>query len=121
MDKIFINRMTVSTIIGTLPQERLTPQEITIDAILECDMKKAGKTDNLFDAVDYSAVEKNIFETAKNSSFFLLEALADKIAETCLAFEGVSGVTVKIDKPKAAAFSESIAIEIYREKDKNGK
>lgn len=116
MDKIFINGMTVSTIIGTLPQERITPQEITIDAILECDMKKAGKSDNLLDAVDYSAVEKNIYEAVKNSSFYLLEALADKIAETVLAFDGVFGVTVKIDKPKAAAFSKSISIEIYREK-----
>ena len=80
-------------------------------------MKKAGKSDNLFDAVDYSAVEKNIYEAVKNSSFFLLEALADKIAGTCLAFEGVTGVTVKIDKPKAAAFSKSISIEIYRNKN----
>ena len=117
MDKIFINGMTVSAIIGTLPHERETPQEITIDAILECDMLKAGKSDNLFDAVDYSAVEKNIYEAVKNSSFFLLEALADKIAGTCLAFEGVTGVTVKIDKPKAAAFSKSISIEIYRNKN----
>lgn len=116
MDKIFINGMTVLTIIGTLPHERITPQEITLDTILECDMKKAGKTDNLFDAVDYSAVEKTIYETVKNSSFFLLEALADKVAESCLAFEGVSGVTVKIDKPEASAFSKSISIEIYREK-----
>ena len=116
MDKIFINGMTVSTIIGTLPHERETPQEITLDVILECDMKKAGRSDDLYDAVDYSAVEKTIYEAVKNSSFFLLEALADKVAESCLAFEGVSGVTVKIDKPKAAAFSKSISIEIYRGK-----
>lgn len=117
MDKIFINAITVSTIIGTLPHERTAPQEITLDVILECDMKKAGKTDNLFDAVDYSAVEKTVHEAVSNSSFYLLEALADKVAESCLAFEGVSGVTVKIDKPKAAAFSKSIAIEIYRSKN----
>lgn len=116
MDKIFINGMTVLTIIGTLPHEREIPQEITLDITLECDMKKAGETDDLFDAVDYSAVEKTIYETVRESSFFLLEALADKVAENCLAFEGVSGVTVKIDKPKAAAFSKSISIEIYRGK-----
>lgn len=116
MDKIFINGMTVLTVIGTLPHERETPQEITLDVVLECDMKKAGKTDNLFDAVDYSAVEKTIFNAVKESSFFLLEALADKVAESCLSFDGVFGVTVKIDKPKAAAFSKSVAIEIYRKK-----
>ena len=114
MDKIFINGMSVSAIIGTLPHERKMPQEITLDVILECDMKKAGKTDDLFDAVDYSAVEKLIYDTVKNSSFFLLETLADRVAESCLSFVGVTGVTVKIDKPNAAAFSKSISIEIYR-------
>lgn len=117
MDKIFINGMTVLTVIGTLPQERVNPQEITLDIILECDMKKAGKTDSLYDAVDYSAVEKIVYDTVKNSSFFLLEALADKVAENCFGVNGVFAVTVKINKPKAAAFSKSIAIEIYRSKE----
>lgn len=114
MDKIFINGMTVSTIIGTLPHEREKKQNITLNIILECDMKKAGKSDDLHDAVDYSAAERKIYETVSSSSFFLLEALAEKVAEAGFSLPGVTAVTVKIDKPAAAAFSRSISIEIFR-------
>lgn len=114
MDKIFINGLNVSTIIGTLPREREEKQTITLDLVIECNMEKPGKSDNLFDAIDYSAVEKKVYETVKGSSFFLLEALADKVAETVLEFAGVHAVTIRIDKPAAAAYSKSIAIEITR-------
>ena len=116
MDKIFINGMTVPVIIGTLPHERENKQEITLDLVLECDMKKAGRSDDLMDAVDYSAVENSVFRSVSASSFFLLEALAEQTADCCLEFPGVTAVTVKIDKPAAAAYSKSIAIEIRREK-----
>ena len=117
MDKIFINRMTLPVIIGTLPHEREQKQEITLDLAIGCDMKKAGKTDNLYDVVDYSAVEKKVWEAVSNSSFFLLEALAEMIAGILLSFEGVQTADVRIEKPAAAAFSKSIAIEIHREKE----
>ena len=116
MDKIFINGMTVPVVIGTLPREREIAQEITIDLILECDMEKAGETDDLHDAVDYSAVEREVRDAICASSFFLLEALAKCVADKCLSFSGISGVTVRIDKPGGAAFSRSVAVEIRREK-----
>ena len=116
MDKIFISGMTVPAVIGTLPHERETAQEITVNLILECDMRTAEKTDDLHDAVDYSAVESRVRSVIRASSFFLLEALAGCVAETCLAVDGVSAVTVRIDKPRGAAFSRSVAVEIRREK-----
>ena len=116
MDRIFINGMTVPAVIGTLSHEREKAQEITIDLMLECDMRKAGRTDDLHDAVDYSAVEKLVHDAVTASSFFLLEALAQCIADKCLSFDGVSGVTVRIEKPGGAAFSRSVAVEISRSK-----
>lgn len=116
MDRIFINGMTVSAVIGTLPHEREKAQNIKIDLALECDMRKAGTTDDLRDAVDYSAVEKLVHDTVSASSFFLLEALAQRIADDCFSFDGVSGVTVRIEKPGGAAFSRSVAVEISRQK-----
>ena len=116
MDRIFISKMTVPVIIGTLPHERKKKQEITLDLAIGCDMRKAGKSDNLFDAVDYSAVEKKVYDFTAASSYFLLEALAENIAEIILAFDGVFSAQVHIEKPAAAAFSKSIAVEIFREK-----
>ena len=114
MDRIFISGMSVSAVIGTLPREREKAQDLVVDLALDCDMRKAGETDDLHDAVDYSAVEKLVYDTVSASSFHLLEALARCIADKCLSFDGVSGVTVRIEKPGGAAFSRSVAVEIRR-------
>ena len=86
MDKIIITDLKCNLIIGTLPQERERKQDIFLDVTLYCDMKKAGRSDCLMDAIDYSAVESALKETAENSSFFLLEALGESLAEKALTF-----------------------------------
>ena len=51
---------------------------------------------------------------AEKSSFFLLEALAEKTAQLCLAFPEVKKAVVRITKPAAALRQEKIAVEIER-------
>lgn len=116
MDKIIISELKCSCIIGTLPHEREEKQDIFLDVTLYCDMKKAGKSDCLMDAIDYSAVESTLKETAENSSFFLLEALGELLAEKALSFAGVKKVKIKIRKPGACKYAGMIAIEIKRKK-----
>jgi len=77
MDKIRICDLRLPVIIGTLEHERKFPQNVTVNVELAYDMRKAGQSDNLFDAVDYSAVERRIIEFVSQSSFHLLEALAE--------------------------------------------
>jgi len=49
---------------------------------------------------------------ARRSRFRLIERLAQEVAETCLAFPGVAGVTVTLDKPGAVRGARSVAVEI---------
>lgn len=114
MDKIIITDLKCNLIIGTLPQERERKQDIFLDVTLYCDMKKAGRSDCLMDAIDYSAVESALKETAENSSFFLLEALGESLAEKALTFDGVKKVKLTIRKPGACKYAGMIAIEIKR-------
>ncbi len=116
MDKIRICDLRLPVIIGTLEHERKFPQNITLNIELSYDMRKAGETDNLFDAVDYSAVEREIIEFAEHSAFQLLEALAEGVANLCLKYELVESVRVAIEKPAAAVRARAIAIEIERRK-----
>ena len=114
MDHIYIRKLTLPVLIGTLPHERIHPQNITIDIDFSYDMRKAGKSDDLHDAVDYSAVEQRVTELAMNSSFHLLEALAERIAETVLEFPPIEQVKVRIEKPAAAIRAQAIALEMER-------
>lgn len=116
MDRIYIQKLNLPVLIGTLPQERIFKQGITIDIELAYDMRKAGASDNLFDAVDYSTVERRVIDAVSASSFQLLEALAEKIAQVCLDFPLVKEVRVKLEKPAAAVRAQSIALEIERKK-----
>ncbi len=117
MEKISIHDLRLCTIIGTLPHERLRRQQLCLDLELYCHGKAAEISDDLFQAVDYSAVEKAVVETVENSSFFLLEALAGAVGKTILSFPGVVSCQVKLSKPAASAYGALISYqsEFFRE------
>ena len=113
MDRIILRGMPVSCVIGTLPAERTAPQPLFIDLELYGDFSRAGRTDELSDAVDYTAVERCVKEYVAGTAFHLLERLAYACAERLLAqFPPLSRVTLGIRKPDAPVESESVALEI---------
>lgn len=114
MDSIHIRALSASAIIGVNPTERTKKQKVVID--LEVGYENvAGKTDKLRDAVDYKQLKKAVLDYVENSSHFLLEALAEGVADTCLERPGVKSVRVVVDKPGALRFARSVAVEIRRE------
>ncbi len=116
MDKIVLEGIHASAIIGTLPEERKTPQTLELDAVLCGDFRKAGMSDNLEDTFDYSRVESLIRDYVFRSQFYLLEALAEHLASEILKVPGIFRVKLRISKPGAARFARNIALEIAREK-----
>ena len=113
MDKIILRGLPVSCVIGTLPAERTSPQTLFFDLDLCGDFSRAGASDDLGDAVDYTAVERCVREFAAGTSFFLLERLAYASARAILdRFPLLKQVTLRIRKPSAPVDSESVALEI---------
>ncbi len=114
MDKMHISGLTLFCIIGTKPVERKKKQKIIFDVVLECDTSKAGRTDNLKDAVNYKTLSDQILSHVCRSKYFLIEKLAHCVSKICLSVPGVKGVTVKVEKPGALQMARSASIEIYR-------
>ena len=113
MDKIILRGLPVNCVIGTLPEERTSPQPLFFDLERGGDFSRAGATDELADAVDYMAVERCVKEFAAGTSFFLLERLAYASAREILErFPLLKQVTLGIRKPSAPVESESVALEI---------
>jgi len=115
-DKIYIRDLQVRCIIGIEPDERREKQDILINITLYTDCKPAGRSDDINDALDYKKVKKSILKSIENSSFYLIERLSEEIANICLSFEKVKGVTVTVDKPGVLRFARSVAVEITRMK-----
>ena len=76
------------------------------------DSAKAVETDDLSFAVDYKAMIDNIQEEVEKSHFFLLEKLAGFILDIIKTFDGVHDITVKVGKPDAIRFADTISIEL---------
>jgi len=116
MDKIYIRDLALRCIIGLYPEERKNKQDVIINVVLETDLRAAGKSDSLNDTVDYKAIKLAILDFVENSSFNLIESLAEGIAAICLKDRRVQSATVTIDKPGALRFCRSVAVEVTRKR-----
>ena len=116
MDRIIITDLRSRCIIGVNEDERREKQDVSITLSIYANLKKAGQSDCYEDAIDYRSIKKQVLATVEDSRFYLLEALAEAIANVCLAAPGVLKVQVRADKPSALRFAKSVAVEITRER-----
>lgn len=114
MDQVLIKDLVVRGIIGINDWERERPQEILINIILFADLKKAGKSDNIEDCVDYRTVSKKVIAHAESAHRLTVEALAADLARICLEVPGVMKVRMRVEKPGAVRFARSVGVEIER-------
>lgn len=116
MDRIFVRDLNLRCIIGIYPEERKDRQDVMVNLTLEGPFSRAAETDDIEDTANYKTITKRIIKLVENSEFFLVETLAERIAEVCLADPKVERVTVTLDKPGALRFARSVAVEITRDK-----
>jgi dihydroneopterin aldolase len=114
MDKVFINNLKVETIIGIFDWEREVRQVVSIDLEMEFDNKRAAKSDDIKEALDYKKVGKRVSAFVEESKYKLVERLAEQIAKLVLKEFPISSLTVSVMKPGAMRGSESVGIRITR-------
>ena len=114
MDKVFIKNLQVETIIGIFDWEREVRQVVSIDLEMEFDNKKAAKSDDIKDALDYKKIGKRASGYVKKSKYKLVERLAEQIAKIVLKEFPVSSLILSVTKPGALRGSESVGIRITR-------
>lgn len=114
MDLMTIRDIKIDCIIGTKPVERKKKQGIIISVILECDLRKAGRTDRLEDTVNYKKIHDDIVIFVSASKFYLIEKLAEEISRICLKDHRVLSARVMVDKPSALSKASGAGVEIIR-------
>ena len=114
MDKIFLQELKIETIIGIWDWERKIRQTVVIDLEMSADIAKAAATDDVVDTLNYKAVAKRVQQFVGDSSFQLVETLAERIAGFIREEFAVAWVKVKVHKPGAIRGSKDVGIEIER-------
>lgn len=114
MDTIFLHKLKVDTVIGIWDWERKIRQTVVIDLDMAADIRKAAKTDSVDDTLNYKRVSKRVQQFVADSSFQLVETLAERIAELLIGELGVSWVRVKVNKPGAIRGARDVGVVIER-------
>jgi FolB domain-containing protein len=116
-DEIQIVDLLLRTIIGINEEERRNRQDVLINITLYADIRAAGGSDDISDAVNYRTITKNVIDLVEHSQFYLVEKLATEIAAVCLRDPGVECARVRVEKPGALRFARSVGVEIERVRD----
>jgi dihydroneopterin aldolase len=86
---------------------------------MSADIAKAAASDEVVDTLNYKSVAKRVQEFVENSSFKLVETLAEHIASIILDEFSVIWVKVKLNKPGAIRGSKGVGVEIERSSEIN--
>jgi FolB domain-containing protein len=117
MDKIIIKDLLLRSIIGINDDERVNRQDILINIVMYADARSAGVSDQIADAINYRTITKRIISHVEGSSNYLVEKLVADIAQIILIEFPVDRVVVRVEKPGALRFAESVGIEIDRTRE----
>jgi dihydroneopterin aldolase len=86
---------------GVYDFERQQGQQFVVDVSCTLDLSSAASTDDLAQTIDYGALAQAITADVERDPLNLIEALADRIALTCLRYDAVQCVEVTVHKPQA--------------------
>lgn len=115
-DRIRINGIRFSCVVGIRDWERKRKQSVFVDIVLFINLGEAAVSDDIEKTVDYSALTDRIIFEAKESHHYLLEALAERIAGICLSYPAVERAEVSVTKAKTNKSYKAACITIGRDK-----
>jgi 7,8-dihydroneopterin aldolase/epimerase/oxygenase len=117
-DYVSVRDLSVSAVIGVHDWEREIEQTLIISVDMvptTADVRQAAATDDLVDALDYSAVATTIAAVVREGRFRLIETAAERVAERLLTDFPVTWLRLQVRKPiNAGAYTAAITIERTR-------
>ncbi|HEX3603610.1 MAG TPA: dihydroneopterin aldolase [Steroidobacteraceae bacterium] len=114
MDKIFIHALQTETIVGIFDWERQVKQTVILDIEFSADIRKAALTDSIDDTLNYKGVAKRVLAFVEESSFHLVESLAEHVAMLILEEFAVAWVRISLSKPGAIRSSRDVGVMLER-------
>jgi dihydroneopterin aldolase len=102
-DYVSVRDLSVRAVIGVHPWEREVEQTLLVSVDMEADVRKAAATDDLADALDYSAVAETIAAVLRDGKFGLIETAAERVAGRLLADFPLSWLRLELRKPITSA------------------
>ena len=111
-DHVSIRDLSVAAVIGVHPWEREIEQTLVFTVDMAANVSRAAATDDLTDALDYSAVAEVIATVVRDGKFQLIETAAERVAERLLSDFPIASLRLELRKPIAdGGYTAVITIE----------
>ena len=117
-DLVSVRDLAVAAVIGVHYWEREIEQTLLVSVEMAADVRTAAASDNLADALDYSAVAEAVAAVLREGRFRLIETAAERVAERLLADFRLPWLRLELRKPITSAptpYTAAITIERSRE------
>lgn len=114
MDTVFIRKLEAEALVGVNEWERAVRQRLRLDLELGADAATAAASDDIGDAVDYNAVAERVRTLVGESSFQLVEALAEHVAGRLQAEFRIPWLRITVHKVGVVPGAESVGVVIER-------
>lgn len=114
---INITNLRLRTFVGFNPEERQKMQDIVINAEIHYPMSSGFLKDDVGSALDYKMITKKIIAHVEEGRFLLLEKLVADVLEICKETKMVTYAKVRIDKPHALRFADSVSLTLCYQKN----
>jgi dihydroneopterin aldolase len=90
----------------------------TFSCVLEVDTRPAAETDDLQRTVNYAELSQRLYAVLSGEPVDLLETLAQRLADVCLAYELVEAAEITVHKPEAdlGVPFDDVTVTIRRER-----
>jgi dihydroneopterin aldolase len=117
MDKMFIEGLQLEAIIGIHSHERTQKQPLSIDIELNFDSTKAAQHDHIDHALDYEKIVTATNNYLQANPFFLLETLANGLAQHLQQKFDLETIILSVFKPHAIPSAKQVGIQVERHKN----
>ena len=116
-DRITLTGIEVFGHHGVLAHERELGQRFVVDVVLELDLSAAAASDDLADTVHYGELAGDVAAIVAGEPVELIESLAGRVADRCLADPRVIATEVTVHKPAAPlpVVAAEVAVTLRRE------
>lgn len=118
MDVIRLKNMVFYGYHGLIESEKDLGGKFEIDLELFRPLRKAGRTDDLQNTINYESIFRTVETYTKEHKFYLIEALADSVAKAILDNYDVAKVIIRVRKPHAPVHGilDTVEVEMTRTK-----
>ena len=115
-DLITLSGLRVHGRHGVFEHEREVGQDFIVDVSLRVSTTEAAASDDLRHTVDYGALADTLAAIVAGEPVNLIETLAARLADACLAIDRVESALVTVHKPQAPIAQQfsDVAVTIER-------